>query len=339
MEIRLHRDFSEIEHARWDELLSQSVTDVPFLRYGYLEHWWDFKGGGEWPQDAQLLILSGWDGSELKGIAPFFSIKEDGRVKAYLLGSIEISDYLDVIVRPTDAEAFIRSVLDYLSITKEVEISSLTLVNIPDRSPTNSLIEKIAPDFGWAVKVENAYHTPAIPLAADWDSYLAGIDKKQRHEIRRKLRRAEESAEVKWYFADDSANLDGEINAFFDLMVLDEDKNKFLTAQMRAQMCAIIHWAFDAGYLKLSFLTIDSFKAAGYLCFDYNGHILVYNSGFDFRFSQYSPGWVLLSLLIQNAIETGKKYFDFMRGDEDYKYRFGAADGFVKRIELLKLNP
>ena len=338
MEIRLHRDFSEIEPSQWDELLSQSVTDVPFLRYGYLKQWWDFKGGGEWPQNAQLCILSGWNGSELIGIAPFFSVMEDEREKVYLLGSIEISDYLDLIARPGDAEEFIRSILDYLDSKKEIGVSSLTLVNIPDQSPTNTLLQKIAPEFGWTVKVENAYHTPAIPLAADWNSYLAGIDKKQRHEIRRKLRRADESAEVKLYFADDPANLDGEINAFFDLMVLDEDKDKFLTAQMRDQMRAIIHWAFDAGYLQLSFLTIESFKAAGYLCFDYNGHILVYNSGFDFRFSQYSPGWVLLGYLIQNAIENKNLFFDFMRGDEDYKYRFGAINRFVMRAKVIKIS-
>jgi len=336
MEIKFHRDFSEIEQSQWDALLSQSVTDVPFLKYGYLSHWWQYRGGGEWPQDAQLCILSGWDSGDLKGIAPLFSIQENGQEKVYLLGSIEISDYLDLIASSDDLEDFIKSSLGYLSNYSDRAISSLTLVNIPGQSPTNSLLEKFAPEFGWSVKVENAYHTPAILLASDWDSYLAGIDKKQRHEIRRKLRRADESAEVKWYFANDPETLDAEINAFIDLMTLDEDKNRFLTSRMRNQMRAIIHWAFEAGYLQLSFLTIESFKAAGYLCFDYNGHILVYNSGFDYRFSQYSPGWVLLGYLIQNAIESRKKSFDFMRGDEDYKYRFGAADGFVTRVELKK---
>ena len=336
MDIRLHRDFSDLEHTQWDELLSKSVTDVPFLRYGYLKRWWEFKGGGEWPQDAHLCILSGWEGSELRGIAPLFSVKENGRGKAYLLGSIEISDYLDLIARPDDAETFIRAVFDHLGSEHDADIACMSLVNIPERSPTNALIERIAPELGWTVKAENAYHTPVIPLAADWDAYLAGIDKKQRHEIRRKLRRAEESAEVKWYFAEDAATLDAEIEAFFDLMAVDEDKKRFLTDPMRGQMRAIIHWAFDAGYLQLSFLTIEGVKGAGYLCFDYNGHILVYNSGFDFRFSQYSPGWVLLGFLIQHAIENSKKYFDFMRGDEDYKYRFGGADGFVRRIELEK---
>ena len=336
MEIRLHRDFSEIEQSQWDALLSQSVTDVPFLRYGYLNHWWQNRGGGEWPPDAQLCILTGWDSGELKGISPFFSIQENGNKKGYLLGSIEISDYLDFIARSEDLEIFIKSSLEYLSNNKGCAMSSLTLVNIPGRSPTNNLLQKFAPEYGWTVKVENAYHTPAISLAGDWESYLAGIDKKQRHEIRRKLRKADESSELKWYFASDSAILDSEINAFFDLMSFDENKKKFLTSQMRDQMRAIIRWAFKEGYLQLSFLTINGTKAAGYLCFDYNSHIMVYNSGFDYRFSQYSPGWVLLGYLIQNAIENKKRYFDFMRGDEEYKYRFGAVDGFVMRVELYK---
>jgi CelD/BcsL family acetyltransferase involved in cellulose biosynthesis len=336
MEIKLHRDFSEIEPAQWDALLSQSVTDVPFLRYGYLERWWQYRGGGEWPQESQLCILTGWDGAELKGIAPLFSINQDVHEKVYFLGSVEISDYLDFIARPDDLEQFIKSSLKFISKNADCDIASMTLVNIPGSSPTNDLLKKFSPDFGWTVQVENAYHTPAIPLAGDWETYLAGIDKKQRHEIRRKLRRADESAEVKWYFANDPAALDTEIDAFFNLMVLDENKKIFLTPQMRLQMSAIIHWAFEAGYLQLSFLTINGEKSASYLCFDYNGHILVYNSGFDFRFSQYSPGWVLLGYLIQHAIENKKKYFDFMRGGEDYKYRFGAADGFVTRAELNK---
>jgi CelD/BcsL family acetyltransferase involved in cellulose biosynthesis len=336
MEIKLHRDFSEIDQTLWDQLLSQSATDVPFLKYGYLAQWWLNRGGGEWPQEARIFILTGWEGSALKGIAPLFSVRENSREILYLLGSIEISDYLDFIARPEDLKGFISSVLAFIQGAAEPLISQLILVNIPENSPTNSLLQELGPQFGWTVKSENAHHAPAISLAGDWDAYLAGIDKKQRHEIRRKLRKADESTEVKWYYAEDPAALDSEINAFFDLMILDEPKKKFLTPQMRDQMRAIIHWAFDAGILRLSFLTIEGIKAASYLCFDYKDAILVYNSGFDFRFSQYSPGWVLLGYLIQNAIQNGKKCFDFMRGGEDYKYRFGAANSFVMRVELNK---
>ena len=103
---------------------------------------------------------------------------------------------------------------------------------------------------------------------------------------------------------------------------------------MRLQMRDIIQWSFETGILQLSFLTVDGKKAAAYLCFDYLDRIWVYNSGFDPAYREFSPGWVMLSYLIQNAIENGKKVFDFMRGDEAYKYRFGAEDSFVLKVKI-----
>jgi CelD/BcsL family acetyltransferase involved in cellulose biosynthesis len=119
-------------------------------------------------------------------------------------------------------------------------------------------------------------------------------------------------------------------------MQQDEEKARFLTPAMRVQMHAIMRCAFDAGCLQLSFLEIGGQKAAGYLSFDYLNRIWVYNSGLDIRFSEYSPGWVLLAHLLQWANENGKSEFDFMRGDEDYKYRFGATDRTIVRVRLTK---
>jgi CelD/BcsL family acetyltransferase involved in cellulose biosynthesis len=115
------------------------------------------------------------------------------------------------------------------------------------------------------------------------------------------------------------------------LMGQDPAKQAFLTDVMRSQMRASVKAAFHAGWLQLSFLEIEGEKAAGYLNFDFDDHIWVYNSGWDMRFSTYSPGWVLLGYLLQWANEQGRKSFDFMRGDEEYKYRFGGIDRFVSR--------
>ena len=126
------------------------------------------------------------------------------------------------------------------------------------------------------------------------------------------------------------------MDAFFDLMVLDDEKREFLTDTMREQMRSIMRWAFNEKILQLSFMTIAGNKAAAYLCFDFQERVWVYNSGFDPQYREFSPGWVMLGYLIQHAIESGKKSFDFMRGDEDYKYRFGAAESHVLKIEISK---
>ena len=179
-----------------------------------------------------------------------------------------------------------------------------------------------------------------ITLPGDWEIYLAGIDKKQRHEVRRKMRRAEESeVPVCWYLIDkehpaDEASLDAEIEAFLALMANDPEKERFLTAKMRQQMHDSIHAAFKAGWLQLSFLEIGGEKAAGYLNFDYAGHIWVYNSGLNFGFRELSPGWVLLGNLLKWANENKRQAFDFMRGDEDYKYRFGGVNRYIVRATI-----
>ncbi len=99
-------------------------------------------------------------------------------------------------------------------------------------------------------------------------------------------------------------------------------------------MRASIQAAFKAGWLQLAFLEINGEKAAAYLNFDYQDHIWVYNSGIDIRFRELSLGWVLLGFLIQWAIEHGRQSYDFMRGDEEYKYRFGAKDRRVMRLQV-----
>jgi CelD/BcsL family acetyltransferase involved in cellulose biosynthesis len=72
------------------------------------------------------------------------------------------------------------------------------------------------------------------------------------------------------------------------------------------------------------------------LNFDYENRIWVYNSGLDFSFRELSPGWVLLGYLLQWANEHGRSEFDFMRGDEDYKYKFGGIKRDVMRARVIK---
>src|SRR5512143_3919989 len=100
MEFALHRNFSELAHLadEWNALLAESITHIPFLRYEYLSTWWATRGGGEWPESELAVVTASQDG-HLAGLAPLFSARDrDGSMALWLLGSIEISDYLDVLV-------------------------------------------------------------------------------------------------------------------------------------------------------------------------------------------------------------------------------------------------
>ncbi len=336
MNLTLHQEFSDSLAIEWNALLEKNTIRVPFLEFQYQSIWWKTRGGGEWP-DARLLLITAYQKEQLVGIAPLFSTQQpDGSTILFNVGSIEVSDYLDLLVLPEHRDEFISGLLEYLSGLEIPNMVALNFYNMLDSSPTLLALQSDAATAGWQVSIERLQHSPYIPLPGDWEAYLAGIDKKQRHEIRRKMRRAEESeTPARWYFASNAATLDAEIDAFLLLMKNDGDKEIFLRPAMQDFMRRVIHYAFEEKTLQLAFLEVDGQKAAAYLSFDYLNRIWVYNSGLNRDFQSLSPGWVLLGYLLQWAIEHGRTEFDFMRGDEEYKYRFGAIDRSVMRVELI----
>ena len=71
MNYTLHTNFTEIDPQEWNNLLSGSISDTPFLRYEYQTAWWEHRGGGEWP-NAQLVLVTAREDGKLVGIAPLF---------------------------------------------------------------------------------------------------------------------------------------------------------------------------------------------------------------------------------------------------------------------------
>lgn len=351
MEFTLYRSFKDLEllAAEWNGLLKDCFTHVPFLRHEYLRAWWETRGGGEWP-DSDLAVVAAHMDGQLAGVAPLFSAKNrEGARALLLLGSIEISDYLDLIVSPKDLPVFIPGLLDFLGTTGPAGLSTpapeagsepwqvLDWQNLPETSPTLPALKSEAEKRGWSFAQEQTYHSPSIPLPGDFETYLSGIDKKQRHEIRRKMRRiVENGSDVRWYIVSDGATLKSEVDAFLGMMAEEPDKKKFLTDAMRQQMHLASQAAFENGWLQLAFLEVDGQKAAGYLNFDYLNRIWVYNSGIEQRYMELSPGWVLLGYLLRWANENKRAEFDFMRGGEEYKYRFGGVDQLLVRAKVTR---
>lgn len=341
MDLALHTALDESLRSDWNSLLAESIVHVPFLRFEYLKAWWDTRGGGEWPQSAQLVIVTAREEGRLIGILPLFFSEWESQPSLLLLGSLEISDYLDVLARPNDLERFLNAALAYLlDPTSGIPAwQRLELYNVLETSPSVAALQTAAQAAALAYHCEPFRPSLSIALPGDWETYLAGIDKKQRHEIRRKMRRASSGEQpVRWYYVQNAEVLDQEIDAFLALMEQDPEKAAFLTPQMRENFRATMRWAYEAGCLHLSFLEVGGKKAAAYYCFDYLDQLWVYNSGMDRGFNDYSPGWVLLGELLLWANENGRKAFDFMRGDEDYKYRFGAQKRDVLRITLSKTS-
>ena len=335
MKYTLHKDFSEINPQEWNSLLSGSITDTPFLRFEYQKAWWEYRGGGEW-KNPSLVLVTAREDEKLIGIAPLFISEYDGQSALLLIGSIEISDYLDLIVRTEDHARFLTGLLDFLVSFLPDSWSGVDWYNLPDSSPTLAALKAESTQRGWTHLEEMYRPTPRIALNGDFDEYLGRVEKKQRHEIRRKMRRAEESGRgVRWYISD-MADVEAEIDVFLGLMEHDQGKAGFLHDDMRGQMRAVIRTAHENGWLWLAFLEADNKRIAAALNFDYNNKLWGYNAGVNRDFMDLSPGWVLLGYVLQWACENKRTEFDFMRGDEEYKYRFGAVNQYVMRVKLTR---
>lgn len=326
----------DVLSGEWNHLLDDSASHVPFLRHEYLINWWKTRGGGEWGADSQLVVVTAREEGQLVGVAPlFWTSNHLGEPVLMLMGSVEISDYLDLLAKPQDLDRFAAGLLDFLPTLDLPDWKALDLYNFLEDSPTLAALEHAALEHQWQFTLEQVQHSPYITLPGDWETYLTGIDKKQRHEIRRKMRRAETGEDaITWYVAHDAEKITQEAEDFLRLMANDPDKETFLTPPMREHMIRTIQCAFEADCLQLAFLTVNGEKAAAYFSFHYLNRLWVYNSGLDRRFNEFSPGWVLLGYLLQWSNENGIAEFDFMRGNEDYKYKFGAVDRFVMRATL-----
>ena len=329
--IQTHEEFLQLKD-NWNSLLSRSASHVPFLRHEFISTWWRNLGGGEW-QSGELKILIQRDSKQdLSGIAPLFLTD----CRLLLIGSHEISDYLDLITPEDNIELFTSEIIQFLLSGGIPEWNEFDLYNLPEGTPTIQYLEDAAVKSGCQVFKEIIQPAPSIQLPSSWEDYLGSLDERYRNEILRKIRNADSYfLPIEWHITENQDTLDSDLEDFFDLMADNQEKSLFLTDSMRVQIKESAFAASQENWLQLAFLTVGGIRAAGYLNFDYQGVIWVYNSGINSTFENISPGWVLLTRIIEWAIQEGKTTLDFMRGDEAYKYQFGGEDKHVVRLRII----
>jgi CelD/BcsL family acetyltransferase involved in cellulose biosynthesis len=341
VELIVYRDETGFDALRdeWNALLGRSRFDTIFLTWEWQSTWWRHLGA----QRGPLYLLAAREAGRLIGILPLYLSLADDVQCLTVVGCVEVSDYLDLIIEAGQEDAVYNAFLSWLMGTEAPAWDVAELCNQPAASLAYTRLAELARDRGLRVEVVQEDVCPVITLPRPgegedgWELYLNGLDKKERHEIRRKLRRIEREAPgAALRIVRGGAELPSAVDSFIALHRLSRpDKHAFMTDEMQAYFRAVAAVLAERGWLQISFLDIGDRPAATYFCFDYHGDILVYNSGYDTSASpQLSPGWVLLAELIQHAITTGRTRFDFLQGNEDYKFRFGGVAEPVHRMEI-----
>lgn len=278
--------------------------------------------------EARLCFLVGRQEDRVIGIAPLMLTGQT----ASIIGNPDVCDYTDFIVAPGKGDAFCTALLDELD-QRRVELLNLASVR-PDSVVMTSL-RKAAERRGCKVSCDEDEVTLERDLPATWDEYLQILNTKQRHEVRRKLRRLEEAGTVNFRFIEDAALVPGFLDVFLKQFIESRtDKATFMTAEMERFFRSMADVIFEAGLLRLSVLELDKIPVAALVAFDYNDVVYLYNSGYDPAYSSLSVGVLSKALCIKDSIERGKKRFDFLKGDERYKYHLGGQEVQLYRCQI-----
>ena len=325
MKIEVHPDLHAFDEARWNGLLDRSRLPSVFLTWQWQTEW-----SQAFTAERPIQILAATDAAgTLAGLLPLY---EDGPERQRILGGVDVSDYLDVIA-PDGGEAEVWTALLQHRAGQTV---AWDLHGIRSASATATLLPELAPAHGLTASVEREDRCPVLALPKTWDEYLARLSGKDRHELRRKIRRLER--ELPGASPSSHATVAGWDEAMTRFLTLHRlskvGKARFMDERMERFFRSATARLAAAGWARLWFLEFEGAAVAGFLCLEYGGSVGLYNSGFDPARATLAPGIVLLAHVIRDAIDRGFPVFDFLRGEEPYKYGFGPSPEDVLNVRV-----
>ena len=233
--------FRDIPRAAWDRLLARTPTATPFSRWTLHAAWWDAYGATSHEQylvcvPAAAAASPLADPDAIVGIVPLMHrhvVEPDDAAthtalrrrheagtdlrpdaKAVFMAASYHADYATILADPADLPAVADALVANLasapdpghgSVPRPWDVVDLRRWRHDD--PALPIVEDAfraaAPANGWEVRreLEDVCPVATLPAGGTWDDYLATLDKKARHEIRRKIRRAEAAGEVRFSLA------------------------------------------------------------------------------------------------------------------------------------------
>jgi CelD/BcsL family acetyltransferase involved in cellulose biosynthesis len=322
--------------ALWTRLAEVSPQATIFQTWEWAWSWWQHFSGRLRP-----LILVARDGQEVEGLAPLVlrSVRPFGIRKVELMGC-GVSDYLDILALPgSEAE-----VAERLWAFMERDARAWDLIDfqqVPESSPWLETVLRLATERGWPAHLSVQEVCPAVQLPSSWQDFRAGLSKKLRFNLDRSRKLLDRLGPVRVERAsgDDASKV-------LDMLFLLHGRRwirrglpgSFAFPRIRAFHRQAARELDKKGRLALRYLAVNGRIGAGLYCFEFRDTVFYYQAGFDPGLARYSPGAVLLGEAIRQAIEGGKRTFDFLRGGEPYKYRWLARDRQNLRLRIGQLT-
>ncbi|MFC1847906.1 GNAT family N-acetyltransferase [Chloroflexota bacterium] len=325
MDIRVVADWKEFESLAgiWDGLLQQAGEENSiYLTHEWLTTWWRHFGEG-----SKLNILLFEKQGRIIGIAPLMKTEyRAGFLKLRTLETIGAVNCNYVWVMPSEnRREAIAALVSYLdkALASDGLVFRVTLV--PEDSEFLALVRRHGPELSGNLASEEKVMTlaPYIPLPATWDDYFRTLSQKRRWVLRRSLGYLQEAHRVEFNECAEDA-LEDRLTTFIDL-----HQRRWQSANIRGIFSYpktkefyrdLAGRFFEKGWLHFSRLTVDGETASAVYSYVYNGKFYASTMARDIRYSRYSVGHLHYMFLIKDAIGRHLQEFDFLRGDEPYKF-------------------
>jgi CelD/BcsL family acetyltransferase involved in cellulose biosynthesis len=306
----------------WMALAERLPRPLPFHSPTWHRAWWSHFGNGRTP-----IYLAVREDGDLAGVVP---LMQDGTTLA-VAGDPEICDYTDLPITAANPVSLLPCVLDTVD---RLPWQTFHLWGLPEESPALAAVRAWGDARGYTTEMDFEAVCPRVTLAGDWETYLSGLSKKDRHELKRKMRRfTEAGADVCLRVLCAPEEVDAALPAFFELhRISRHDKAEFMTPQMEAFFREMTVALAGEGLARIYAIEVDGKPAASLIAFRSGDELLLYNSGYDPAFSHASVGIVSKAMTLQSAIEDGVRTYDFLRGAEPYKYDLGGQDRIVRQL-------
>jgi CelD/BcsL family acetyltransferase involved in cellulose biosynthesis len=368
------RPFESVDRADWDRLAAANPMATPFSSWAFHRAWWDAYGANAHEETLAIVEAGGATDGRLVAIAPLMHRHQVEPGDAATHTTLRHGHAPDLTaVAPTAKTIFFGASYhaDYATILGDPDrapeiAEALAAALSPDATPRDvdhpqpwdaidlrrlrcgdAFADALAAAFGrremdhdWTLNVEREDVCPVVTLPSEggWDEYLGTLEKKARHEIRRKLRRAEESGPV---VLSDSPDPASDLAAFIELHQKRWGADGLFPKTSGGDQSQIFFWRLfelfgaegsEQSPLRMTFLTVGDRRIAAGIHFETADGYLYYNAGIDPDARDLSPGVVTTARYLQRALAAGKRRLDFLRGDEGYKYDWGAVDEPIQRI-------
>jgi len=308
----------------WLKPQSPLEWDCIFVLPHWLEVWWR-----EFGSKADPYLCAVRRKGTITGIAPLLLKNE----VAYFMGSADVCDCSDFVIVPGSEHDFFNILLDELG---QKGISRLSLRPLRPDSAVLTHLVGVAEERGYDVSCRAEDISLELDLPPTWEEYLRVLNQKQRHEVRRKLRRLWETGEVNYRIIEDSEAITDVIDLFLKLFRESrEDKETFLTTNRESFFRSLAKAMAQVRLLRIGVLQLDANPVATTMCFDYKDTVYLYNNGYDPQYSSLSVGLISKILCIKDSIERGRRRFDFLKGAEEYKYRLGGKEISLHGSEIV----